>query len=242
MKAKVAGQYLSGQIRQAIRQSWKNRSTSTAAVMFAGAVAAGICAPVQAQQITGSIKGTVTAPGGDVAVSGVQVVVTSDVMPKPRSATTRPDGTFTLPYLIPGNYDITFTFPDGSVRKTNTTVLLEQASVVNLAFEPAQAERIEVYGTAIITEGDSSLTNSFGEDVIANMPIGQSYRDMLKILPGVEYSENGILGPSAGGSGVDNSYALDGVDLSLPMFGNLSSEPATHDIAYVSVDRGCAKA
>ena len=113
MKAKVAGQYLSGQIRQAIRQSWKNRSTSTAAVMFAGAVAAGICAPAQAQQITGSIKGTVTAPGGDVAVSGVQVVVTSDVMPKPRSATTRPDGTFTLPYLIPGNYDITFTFPDG---------------------------------------------------------------------------------------------------------------------------------
>ena len=242
IKARFAGQYLSGQIRQAIRQSWKNRSTSTAAVMFAGAVAAGICAPVQAQQITGSIKGTVTAPGGDVAVSGVQVVVTSDVMPKPRTATTRPDGTFTLPYLIPGNYDITFTFPDGSVRKTNTTVLLEQASVVNFAFEPMQAERIEVYGTAIVTEGDSALTNSFGEDVIANMPIGQSYRDMLKILPGVEYSENGVLGPSAGGSGVDNSYALDGVDLSLPMFGNLSSEPATHDIAYVSVDRGGAKA
>ncbi|MCP4864552.1 MAG: hypothetical protein CBB67_020795 [Alteromonadaceae bacterium TMED7] len=64
IKAKFVGQYLSGQIRQAIRQSWKNRSTSTAAVMFAGAVAAGICAPVQAQQITGSIKGTVTAPGG----------------------------------------------------------------------------------------------------------------------------------------------------------------------------------
>ena len=163
-------------------------------------------------------------------------------MPKPRSTTTRPDGTFTLPYLLPGNYDVTFTFADGSVRKTNTKVLLEQASVVNFAFEPMQAERIEVYGTAIVTEGDSSLTNSFGEDVIANMPIGQSYRDMLKILPGVEYTENGVLGPSAGGSGVDNSYALDGVDLSLPMFGNLSSSPSTHDISYVSVDRGGSKA
>lgn len=242
LKARFAGQYLSGQIRRAIRQSWENRSSSTAAMLFAGVVATGICAPVQAQQITGSIKGTVSAPGADVAVSGVEVVATSDVMPKPRSATTRPDGTFTLPYLIPGNYDITFTFADGSVRKTSTTVLLEQASVVNLAYTPEQPERIEVYGTAIVTEGDSSLTNSFGEDVIANLPIGQSYRDMLKILPGVEYSENGVLGPSAGGSGVDNSYALDGVDLSLPMFGNLSSEPATHDIAYVSVDRGGAKA
>lgn len=242
LKARFAGQYLSGQIRQAIRQSWENRSSSTAAMLFAGVVATGICAPVQAQQITGSIKGTVSAPGGDVAVSGVEVVATSDVMPKPRSATTRLDGTFTLPYLIPGNYDITFTFSDGSVRKTSTTVLLEQASVVNLAYEPQVAEVIEVYGSVIVTEGDSSLTNSFGEDVIANLPIGQSYRDMLKILPGVEYSENGTLGPSAGGSGVDNSYALDGVDLSLPMFGNLSSEPATHDIAFVSVDRGGAKA
>ncbi|MCP9477016.1 TonB-dependent receptor, partial [Marisediminitalea aggregata] len=244
IKTRSAGRYLAHSIRRAVRQSWQNRSTSTstAAIMFAGAVAAGICAPAQAQQITGSIKGTVTAPGGDVAVSGVQVVATSDVMPKPRSATTRADGTFSLPYLIPGNYEITFTFADGSVRKTNTTVLLEQASVVNLAFEQAQTERIAVYGSVIVTEGDSALTNSFGEDVIANMPIGQSYRDMLKILPGVEYSENGVLGPSAGGSGVDNSYALDGVDLSLPMFGNLSSEPATHDIAYVSVDRGGAKA
>ena len=71
-------------------------------------------------------------------------------MPKPRSTTTRPDGTFTLPYLLPGNYDVTFTFADGSVRKTNTKVLLEQASVVNFAFEPMQAERIEVYGTAIV--------------------------------------------------------------------------------------------
>ncbi len=242
IKTRSAGRYLAHSIRRAVRQSWQNRSTSTAAIMFAGAVAAGICAPAQAQQITGSIKGTVTAPGGDVAVSGVQVVATSDVMPKPRSATTRADGTFSLPYLIPGNYEITFTFGDGSVRKTNTTVLLEQASVVNLAFEQAQTERIAVYGSVIVTEGDSALTNSFGEDVIANLPIGQSFRDMLKILPGVEYSENGVLGPSAGGSGVDNSYALDGVDLSLPMFGNLSSEPATHDIAYVSVDRGGAKA
>ena len=242
IKTRSAGRYLAHSIRRAVRQSWQNRSTSTAAIMFAGAVAAGICAPAQAQQITGSIKGTVTAPGGDVAVSGVQVVATSDVMPKPRSATTRADGTFSLPYLIPGNYEITFTFADGSVRKTNTTVLLEQASVVNLAFEPAQTEHIAVYGSVIVTEGDSALTNSFGEDVIANLPIGQSFRDMLKILPGVEYSENGVLGPSAGGSGVDNSYALDGVDLSLPMFGNLSSEPATHDIAYVSVDRGGAKA
>ncbi|GGF76844.1 carboxypeptidase regulatory-like domain-containing protein [Alteromonas lipolytica] len=237
-KARLAGQYL----RHAIRQTWNNRPSSTAAVMFAGAMAAGICAPVQAQQITGSIKGTVTAPAADVAVSGVEVVVTSDVMPKPRSTTTRPDGTFTLPYLLPGDYDITFTFSDGSVRKLTTKVFLDQAAVINFVYQPADMEVIEIVGSPIVMEGDSALSNSFGEELVANMPIGQTYRDMLKILPGVAYSEANTLGPSAGGSGVDNSYGFDGVDLSLPLFGNLASEPSTHDIANVSIDRGAAKA
>ncbi|WP_083273000.1 TonB-dependent receptor [Alteromonas confluentis] len=242
-KACFVGGYLSRAINHAIHTHWKNRSSiSSALLLTAGVATTMIVAPAQAQQITGSVKGTVTAPSGSVSVSGVTVTATSDVMPKPRTATTRPDGSYSLLYLLPGYYELTFTFADGSVRKTSTQVLLEQASVVDLAYQPAETEVIEIYGSAIITEGDSSLSNSFGEDVISNMPVGQSYREMLKILPGVEYTENGKLGPSAGGSGVDNSYALDGVDLSLPMFGNLSSEPATHDIAYLSVDRGGAKA
>ncbi|WP_181405138.1 carboxypeptidase regulatory-like domain-containing protein [Aestuariibacter sp. GS-14] len=240
-EARSAGRYLAQSIRRAVRQSWQHRSTC-AAVIFAGTVAAGISAPVQAQQTTGSIKGTVSAVNGVVSVSGVSVEATSNVMPKPRTATTKTDGSFTLPFLLPGDYDVKFTFADGSVRTLKTRVLLDQSAVVNLVYEPANTEVIEIVGSPIIQEGDSSLTNSFSQELIAAMPIGQTYRDMLKILPGIEYSENSVLGPSAGGSGVDNSYGFDGVDLSLPMFGNLSSEPSTHDIAYVSVDRGGAKA
>lgn len=241
-KANVAGISLAREIRRAISSSWSRRSTTSAAMLFSGVLATSICAPVQAQQITGAIKGQVTAPAGDVSIAGVEVTATSNVMPKPRTATTKADGSFSLPFLLPGDYDVRFTFADGSVRVMKAQVLLDQSAVVNLVYEAADLEVIQIVGSAVIMEGDSSLTNSFSEDVIATMPVGQTYRDMLKILPGVEYTENGTLGPSAGGSGVDNSYGLDGVDLSLPMFGNLSSEPSTHDIAYVSVDRGGAKA
>lgn len=64
---------------------------------------------------------------------------------------------------------------------------------------------------------------------------------MLKILLGVEYSENGVFGFFVGGLGVDNSYVLDGVDLLLFMFGNLFLELVIYDIVYVFVDCGGVK-
>ncbi|MEC7691857.1 MAG: carboxypeptidase regulatory-like domain-containing protein [Pseudomonadota bacterium] len=233
-KARFAARYLTRQIRQ----TWK---TASFAAPLCLAVAA-VSSPALAQQQTGSIKGQVTAGDGSTSVAGIQVVASSPVMPKDRSAKTREDGTFTMPFLVPGEYEVTFTLPNGDTRQFSTRVLLEQASAINFVYSPDNTEVITITGSPFVTTGDSSLTNSFGAEVIQSLPTGQTYRDMLKILPGVEYSENGTLGPSAGGSGVDNSYGFDGVDLSMPMFGNLSSEPSTHDIASVSVDRGGAKA
>ena len=45
-----------------------------------------------------------------------------------------------------------------------------------------------------------------------------------------------IRGPSGGGSGQDNVYQFDGVNVTLPLFGTLSAEPASHDIDQVTVD------
>src|SRR4029078_4850722 len=48
--------------------------------------------------------------------------------------------------------------------------------------------------------------------------------------------------PSAGASGQDNVYKFDGVNVTLPLFGTLSAEPATQDIAEVNVVKGGAAA
>lgn len=73
----------------------------------------------------GSIKGIVIVLGGDVVVSGVQVVVISDVMLKLCLVMICVDGMFLLFYLIFGNYEIMFIFVDGLVCKINIMVLLE---------------------------------------------------------------------------------------------------------------------
>ena len=62
---------------------------------------------------------------------------------------------------------------------------------------------------------------AISNDVFDALPVGQEYRDLIKLIPGVQYTEDTIRGPSAGGSGQDNVYQFDGVDVSLPMFGTL---------------------
>ena len=58
----------------------------------------------------------------------------------------------------------------------------------------------------------------------------------------MQYTQDQTRGPSAGGSGQDNVYQFDGVNVTLPLFGTLSAEPASHDIAQVTVVKGGARA
>ncbi|MBV1910687.1 MAG: carboxypeptidase regulatory-like domain-containing protein [Kangiellaceae bacterium] len=198
--------------------------------------------PASAAQ-TGAIKGKVSAEAS--AMTGMTVTATSNIMPRPRTAVVKADGSYNLPLLLPGDYELTFKSASGAVKTFSVQVLLDQTANVSFVLgsdSVSDSNLLVITGSAVVREGDSGISTSFGEDVIKAVPIGQNYRDMLKLVPGVAYSELGTLGPNAGGSGRDNKYGFDGVDVSLPMFGNLSAEPSTHDIAQVSIDKGAAKA
>ena len=79
-------------------------------------------------------------------------------------------------------------------------------------------------------------------ETIQALPVGQEYRDLLKLIPGVAVTQDSTRGQSAGGSGQDNVYKFDGVNVTLPLFGTLSAEPASYDIAEVTTVKGGAKA
>ncbi|MFT2089377.1 carboxypeptidase regulatory-like domain-containing protein [Paraglaciecola sp. 2405UD69-4] len=233
--------FLKQRLHQAVSKTLRTPVTSISALMLTGAL---MSSPVMAQQ-AGGIKGSVETDAANISVSGITVTATSNVMPKPRTVLTQEDGSYVLPALKPGKYTLTFTSADGSVRQTTVDVLLDQTANIDVIFEAAPTDSVEVIqivGTRVSRDGDSSINNALGSDVLAKTPIGQNYRSLLAIIPGVQYSENATLGPSAGGSGRDNKYGYDGVDVSLPMYGNLASEPSTQDIAFVSIERGGAKA
>ena len=111
-----------------------------------------------------------------------------------------------------------------------------------MALEAIQ-EQIEVVAQATLINTESAeLGAAVTAETITALPVGQEYRDLVKLVPGVQYTEDGTRGPSAGGSGQDNTYNFDGVNVNLPLFGTLSAEPATHDIEQFAVVKGGADA
>ncbi len=200
--------------------------------------------PLLAQQ-TGSVTGTVTNAADGSAIEGATIVATSPVLPGERTTTSSGNGDYRLPLLPPGTYTLRFTMPDGVTERTRVMeVLLQQRSTVDVAVDLGQPmEEVLVVGTATLLEmGDASISDAIGSDTFNALPIGQEYRDLVKLIPGVQYTADTTRGPSAGGNGQDNTYQFDGVDVSLPLFGTLSAEPSTHDIDQVSIVRGGANA
>ncbi|WP_339691940.1 carboxypeptidase-like regulatory domain-containing protein, partial [uncultured Pseudoalteromonas sp.] len=184
-------------------------------------IAASLASAPAFANLNGSIKGKVKTEQANQPLAGITITARSNVMPKARTVVTREDGSYDLPQLKPGTYELTFEDSSGVTQTITVDVLLEQTSSANVVLggKKDNVEVITVTGSKLFRQGKSALTNSLGEEGINNVPVGQDYRDLLKLVPGIELSANSTLGPSAGGSGVDNSYGFDGVNVSLPMYG-----------------------
>jgi hypothetical protein len=198
--------------------------------------------PAVAQQ-TGSITGRVTASDGS-ALPGVTVEAKSDVLPQPRVTTTDSNGDYQLPALQPGVYTLTFTLAGMETATRRADALLGQATQMNVKLGvQGVAESITVTAeSTLVDQTSTALKSGLSQNQIRQLPSGQEYRDLLKLAPGIQVNDAEIRGPSAGGSEQDNVYNFDGVNVTLPLFGTLAAEPATHDIAQVSIIKGGAKA
>jgi hypothetical protein len=203
-----------------------------------------LCSAVSAQQLqTGTIEGTVTLEGG-VGLPGVAVTAAADVMPKARATVTGADGMYRFPAMPPGDYELTFVMAGFATEKRTFPVHLQQKAIINVEMRDAtfEDEIIVTAETPTIDTTSAELKSAITDDVIEMLPVGQQYRDLVKLIPGVMYTEDEIRGPSAGGSGQDNIYQFDGASVTLPLYGTLSSQPSSHDIQEVAVVRGGANA
>jgi len=204
-----------------------------------------ITVPLFAQQ-TGALHGRVTATDGS-ALPGVTVEARSNVLPQPRVTNTDSNGDYRLPALIPGTYDVTFSLAGMQSSTRKAGVNLQQDNEVNVSLGVAGvSESITVTAASTLVNKESTaLQSGLTTDQIRELPITQNYSDLQKFIPGVMYNADTFRGPSAGGSGQDNVYQFDGVNITMPLFGILnsnSSDPNNHDIDQVTVTRGGAKA
>ncbi len=195
-------------------------------------------------QQTGTIVGKVVGSDG-LVLPGVTVEARSPALPAPRVTVTDGAGNYQLPALQPGIYTLTFVLSGMGKVTREAEVLLQRETTVNATLSvQGVAETVNVTAPIIpVIEKDSTaLKSGLTTTTIEALPVGQQYRDLVKLIPGVQYTEDGVRGPSAGGSGQDNVYKFDGVNVTLPLFGTLSAEPAAPDIAEVTTIKGGAKA
>ena len=199
--------------------------------------------PASAYAQQGQISGKVLATDGAV-LPGVTVEARSSVLPTPRVTVTGSQGEYRLPGLPVGDYTIKFTLSGmQEVTRPAQVVLLQDTFVDVTLGVQAVKEEVTVTATASYLDRDTaSVKSSISSDVFRAIPVGQEYRDLIKLIPGVMYTQDAVRGPSAGGSGQDNIYQFDGVNVTLPLFGTLSAEPSSHDIAQVSTTKGGARA
>jgi hypothetical protein len=202
----------------------------------------GVALAANAQQ-TGSIAGKVTDSSGAV-LPGVTVEARSSVLPSPRVTVTEADGSYQLPALTPGTYTVTYTLQGMQTLTRQVTVSLNQITTSDASLGVGGlAETVTITATTTYADRTSAaLTNGLSSDQLETLPTGTQYRDLINDIPGVQYTQQQVRGPSAGASGQSNVYNFDGVNVTLPLFGTLSAQPASQDISEFTVVKGGATA
>jgi hypothetical protein len=163
-----------------------------------------------AQLPTGTILGTVKDSTG-ASVPGATVTIQNTDTSFTRTATTGSDGTFSVPELPTGHYQVQASHT-GFKTATHAGITLEvtQQAVINFTLELGSTQQqVVVTGEApIVNTQNATLGGLVNEQRIEDLPLnGRNYIDLSLLQPGVTKDRN--FG-SGGGVSVGTSFSANG--------------------------------
>jgi outer membrane receptor protein involved in Fe transport len=178
-----------------------------------------------AQETTGTIQGRVVDPQG-LAVPGATVTITG-----PRGAKTEVtdgEGRFSVPFLTPGTYSVRAELQGfKTVQQNSVIVALGQTANVPVTMQVGGlSETVQVTGVTDIVNPTTTTTGSnISSEMLNRVPVGRTISASTYLAPGVSSSGTaGEANPSiSGGSGLDNHYVIDGVNVTNQGYGALGS-------------------
>jgi len=201
------------------------RQHALAAIAFVAALAMAYSSGVSAQETTGTLRGRIVDPQG-LALPGVSVTVTGPQGAK--TITSESDGRFNVPFLTPGAYSVRAELQGfKAAEQRNVNVSLGQVVDLNLKLElGGVTETVNITGSVPLIDHSSTTTGAvISSDFVSQIPIGRRISDVSYLAAGV--STGGSVGqqnPSiSGGSGLENQYVIDGVNVTNMGYGALGS-------------------
>ena len=191
-------------------------------VVMGGAL---IVSPSHGQSFRGSILGTVTDTSG-AAVPGAQVSVKNVGTGFERNTQTTADGSYLVPELPIGTYDVTVSMASFQLSVTNAVqVGVASQKRVDVVLRPGPVtQRVEVSAAALPQVDTTSdvLGGVLNPGEIQNLPLnGRDYQKAIYLTPGIAGSPDQI-SDSPGSYGVfsmngargrSNNFLLDGTDM-----------------------------
>jgi len=177
----------------------------------------------QESAVKGNLGGVVVDATGAV-IQGAKVTLSGPTGSKDIS--TGNDGRFIFPLLVPGNYGVKVEKQGFKVADVKgITVDIGRTTNLKMQLEPGAAtETVEVTANAVTVDTSSTASGADLSDTFyAKVPTPRNVSGLFYVAPGVADSGGaGRANPSiSGGSGLENLYIADGVNITDAAFGGL---------------------
>jgi hypothetical protein len=185
---------------------------------------------------TGSISGSIFNQAGE-PVAEVVVRLSGDSLPAGRTSRTSVNGSYRFEYLVPGDYLIEVEASAGSMSRRLVRVDLGRDTQADFITGVTVAEAVTVTATTSGVDVRSSEASfNFTAEQLSALPLERTYRGLFQLMPGVADNRSRV-GPASGGGLQDNTYLIDGANITNPGFGYVSTEINQLDVAEVNLKR-----
>ncbi len=191
-------------------------------------------------QQSGSVSGIIVDRSGS-PVAGATVKISGDMLPAGRTVVTPESGLYSFPSLLPGTYLIEVEKAGVGSTARGALVAVGRDTQTDVILGGDVAETVTV--TAATPDVDLSKTEvnfNYSREFFQGVPLDRSYSGLLQMAAGV--AENNSFAPNGGGSRQDNTYLIDSVNITNPLFGYLSTEVNELDITELNIKRGAISA
>ena len=198
-----------------------------------------LCVGAAAQVLaadTGSVSGAVFDQNGAPVVDAT-VRISGDRMPGGRTTQTDAQGSYTFLLLLPGKYTIEVEKPNIGRSTRPVEVQVDKDTQVELVIGVQVKEELTITAATPAVDLKSTEVNfNFKSETFETLPLERTYRGLFQLIPGVPENRSTV-GPAAGGDRQDNTYLIDGANITNPGFGTLSTEVNELDISEINIKR-----
>lgn len=185
---------------------------------------------------SGTIKGVVTDES-ELPIPGALLTITSDkLIGGAAQYTSDANGDFIFAELPPGSYKVVAAKQGfGEVTKNGVVVAVGRTTTVNILMKYGGETIVVEEKSKVVDTENASNSTTFNRDYLQKVPSGRSYQSVIGNAAQVVGSGNAS---AAGASGNENTWMMDGINVTDPVTGTFSQNFNFDAIEQIQVVTG----